>query len=547
MPKKFPLVTALVWSPAHRSKKKNVSGTVELDKVSSESKLDDDLPLKEHILFTDVDSQLYHFSVEGHSIRDGTKIPAETGIGNINYIACKSELIVRGDSDGNINIWNIKERQSKNIHTGRGNIKQLRFSPGRGNMKLLVLYNTGVAVWDVKELELINELRVGLDVIGVVGVDWAASDRVLLLCLDGSVRVMGLALAGSSSPALLYHRDQPVSCASLLGPKLLNKLAFNSTMNDFKVDISEEDGIAPDRPEYNIIKTYQNIHLNTKLTFLEQNLEFAHLFGCQFEKQFWNLVYHKVNNIKLDRSFDLYCDRGGYLELQEEKCKLHLNRAADKESRAEVTARLLCLGQLEPAVKLLLETEPTEDTFLSDQLLACLISTSSSPVEGNHMSTTKMVATKLIAEGSLWAGVELLCLAGKFWDACTYLRASKHWDDCMWLAKCRLKEEEYLEITKKYSDHLVKEGRIEEAALLLASVENWGSCLEVLHLGQHWSLAARLLHHLDNSAEPVLSEAIWLEAARFLFEAGHRDGANYFCDKIGEKGAELKKEFYHVT
>ena len=81
-------------------------------------------------------------------------------------------------------------------------------------MKLLVLYNTGVAVWDVKELELINELRVGLDVIGVVGVDWAASDRVLLLCLDGSVRVMGLALAGSSSPALLYHRDQPVRNSS---------------------------------------------------------------------------------------------------------------------------------------------------------------------------------------------------------------------------------------------------------------------------------------------------------------------------------------------
>ena len=29
---------------------------------------------QEHILFTDQDSQLYHFSVEGHSIRDGTKV-----------------------------------------------------------------------------------------------------------------------------------------------------------------------------------------------------------------------------------------------------------------------------------------------------------------------------------------------------------------------------------------------------------------------------------------------------------------------------------------
>ena len=49
------------------------------------------------------------------------------------------------------------------------------------------------------------------------------------------------------------------------------------------------------------------------------------------------------------------------------------------------------------------------------------------------MSTTKMVATKLIAEGQLWEGVQLLCLVDKVWDACTYLRASKHWEDSIWL------------------------------------------------------------------------------------------------------------------
>ena len=89
-------------------------------------------------------------------------------------------------------------------------------------------------------------------------------------------------------------------------------------------------------------------------------------------------------------------------------------------------------------------------------------------------------------------------------------------------------------------------GRIEEAALLLASIENWNACLEVLHLGQYWSLAARLLHIFGDSVEPVLCEAIWLEAARSLFEAGNRDAANHFCDKIGDKGLELKKEFCHV-
>ena len=86
-------------------------------------------------------------------------------------------------------------------------------------------------------------------------------------------------------------------------------------------------------------------------------------------------------------------------------------------------------------------------------------------------------------------------------------------------------------------------GRIQEAALLHASIQNWSDCLEALHLGQYRGLAARLLYHLEEQADPVLREAIYLEAARYLFEVEHRGGAYYFCDKIGDKGEELKKEF----
>ena len=70
-----------------------------------------------------------------------------------------------------------------------------------------------------------------------------------------------------------------------------------------------------------------------------------------------------------------------------------------------------------------------------------------------------MVATKLIAEGKLWEGVQLLCLVNKVWDACTYLRASKHWEESMWLGKCRLNEEEYREMTKKYAEFLINQGK----------------------------------------------------------------------------------------
>jgi hypothetical protein len=45
-------------------------------------------------------------------------------------------------------------------------------------------------------MEFINELKSPQEIPEVVGVDWAASDRVVLVCQDGSIRVMGLALSG---------------------------------------------------------------------------------------------------------------------------------------------------------------------------------------------------------------------------------------------------------------------------------------------------------------------------------------------------------------
>lgn len=40
----------------------------------------------------------------------------------------------------------------RGISTNRGWIKKIRFGPGKGNMKILVLFNDGVDVWDVKDV-----------------------------------------------------------------------------------------------------------------------------------------------------------------------------------------------------------------------------------------------------------------------------------------------------------------------------------------------------------------------------------------------------------
>ena len=81
MPKKFPPITALEWSPLHNLK--SLKKKQEQDKPPDTIKDDNDntgLVAKEHFVFTDPEGQLYHFSVEGNAIKDGTKVPAEASL-----------------------------------------------------------------------------------------------------------------------------------------------------------------------------------------------------------------------------------------------------------------------------------------------------------------------------------------------------------------------------------------------------------------------------------------------------------------------------------
>lgn len=75
-------------------------------------------------------------------------------------IAFKNDLIVQGDSDGLLNIWDLKARSSRNVHTSRGWVKKMRFAPGKGNLRLLLMYNDGVDIIDLKKVgRLILELK----------------------------------------------------------------------------------------------------------------------------------------------------------------------------------------------------------------------------------------------------------------------------------------------------------------------------------------------------------------------------------------------------
>ena len=97
LPGKFPALTALEWSPVHSARRRAGSGGSGTAPPSAAAA---DRPLvKEHFVFTDLAGQMYHFSVEGSLVRDGTRIPADPSVSTVTGIAWKGDQVSRPRAD----------------------------------------------------------------------------------------------------------------------------------------------------------------------------------------------------------------------------------------------------------------------------------------------------------------------------------------------------------------------------------------------------------------------------------------------------------------
>ena len=91
-------------------------------------------------------------------------------MGSITCIAWKGDTMVLGDVDGNLNLWDLKARVSRPVPTHRGWVKKVKFAPGRGNQKLLVLYNDGLDIWDAKDVSTVAYIS-SLHCMAIIGQD----------------------------------------------------------------------------------------------------------------------------------------------------------------------------------------------------------------------------------------------------------------------------------------------------------------------------------------------------------------------------------------
>uniref|UniRef100_A0A1B6I9I5 WD repeat-containing protein 11 n=1 Tax=Homalodisca liturata TaxID=320908 RepID=A0A1B6I9I5_9HEMI len=551
MPKKFPFVTALEWSPVHSVKslqaktvqRKSIEDSTIISPVSESGS---ELVAKEHLVFSDTESHLYHFSVDGSTVRDGIKIPPESGVGMITCIAFKSNQIVQADVDGSLNIWDLKSRSSRNSHTGRGWIRKIRFSPGKGNLKLLILYSDGVDIVDLKNLqyERLAQLKCPKDMVKVVDVDWAAPDTPVLATEDGCLRIMDCKLTQSASSLSDYTFKDPVCCPALLPPPvyahlqcLLSTCLLGTPMPAWSFSV--EDGFALDQLQaVNDQVSMMRLDLLDRAGHdtLQRSLTTALLLRDQPGITFWTVCQYylqvaasckngceqkpkqmehhdsySVSDLKrvnlyphlepLDTCYDVLCDPYAYQRLQLERVGVHEWRRGDYKHTQKVVERLILLGEMDRAVQLLLETDLDNPHYYTDGIKACLVATIQST--GAAQSTIKLVATNLIANGKIWEGVQLLCLIGKGLDGCRYLSSYGLWESAVWLAKSTLPPLETLEVLRKWAEHLIGLGEKEMATLVLLSQGQASRVLELLLTHGQVVRAGLLLLALRDIRYPV--------------------------------------------
>ena len=263
---------------------------------------------KEHFIYTDSDGNLYHFAVEGSGFVDASKIPSESGMGTITWVAWKADFLVFGDADGQLCVWDLRAKTSRTNSTHRGWIKKIRFAPGRSHFKFLILYNEGVDIWDLKEgkPELMSSIKSPREIAKVIDAEWAGSDRPVLVTIDGCVHMFDMTLKRTNGTI-----EEKENLERQFEPYLVpQKVAFLSKLllqhqkwsTEYKLKMIELGG-GDDEDEGKIknMVNFQLKNINTDLAAYlpqcsfgtaERCLLTARLFGDESEIRFWTIALH---------------------------------------------------------------------------------------------------------------------------------------------------------------------------------------------------------------------------------------------------------------
>ncbi|KAM6346944.1 WD repeat-containing protein 11 isoform 6-T7 [Alca torda] len=491
------------------------------------------------------------------------------------------EAMARQTVASDTEVSSVESSVIRGIPTHRSWVKKIRFAPGKGNQKLLAMYNDGAEIWDSKEVQMVSSLRSGRNVsFRILDVDWCTSDKVVLASDDGCIRVLELSMKPSCFRMDEQDLIEPAWCPYLLVPRAslaLKAFLLHQPWNEkYSLDI-----INTDYPENENIKNLLQEQLNSlsndikkllldpDFTLLQRCLLVARLYGDESELHFWTIAAHYLHSLSqekpakptdtailqeqlvnpLDICYDILCENYYFQKFQLERVNLQEMKRSTYDHTRKCADQLLLLGQTDRAVQLLLETSSENAHYYCDSLKACLVTTVTS--SGPSQSTIKLVATNMIANGKLAEGVQLLCLIDKAADACRYLQTYGEWNRAAWLAKVRLNSEECADVLKRWVDHLCSPqvNQKSKAILVLLSLGCFTKVAEMLHSMRYFDRAALFVEAClkygafeVNDDTNKLIHAVYADYARSLKLLGFKQGAILFASKAGETGKELLME-----
>lgn len=235
--------------------------------------------IKENFICIDNNGLMYSFYVEGHTIKDGSKVLLEDGsLSNIISLALKNDYIVFGDEYGNLSIWELKNKISKTIHTKRGAIRKLKFAPGKENLRLLILYSfNAIEVFDLNKQETISFLKIKEK---FYDADWCTCDKPIILMSDGCIRIVDINLKQLPNQLSYIQYSMNLFNYKALNNNFINKkftikeyIALKYLLYDsFKTNINYEQVLNKKLNEYFLNEKNLQQNLNDILLNLNKNL-----------------------------------------------------------------------------------------------------------------------------------------------------------------------------------------------------------------------------------------------------------------------------------
>lgn len=345
----------------------------------------------------------------------------------------------------------------------------------------------------------------------ILDAEWSASDRPLLACSDGSLRVFDVSLQQCNSSMGEYVQD-PVPC-----PLLLPRTAFQAVKTGLQLSISAETECANSHKD--LVASYLSDNYSSDESEIpDRCFRAALLCGDQPQAELWTVAsfylrFHagKECSTVLDTVYDLICDSSTYRQMAADRAALYQSKPRAYEHTRQLTRDHLLLSDKDKAIALLLNTEPDHGHFYSNHLLACLAAIlQPAGCHGNAHSTLKLVATHLIASGHIWQGVEILILNGQVPDACRYLQSNNLWEDSARVAKLLLMDQERrgetqpevleaAEIWRRWAAHLNNGRQKFAGTLVLIAVGAWHKAAEMLAQQQMHDVAALLLRAAEQT------------------------------------------------